>query len=220
LTSPAIGILGGTFDPIHLGHMRLAEEVADALGLTQVRFVLAGRPPHRTAPRTGAAHRVAMTRLALAGNARFVLDDRETRRAGLSYTVDTLSEIRAEAGAATPLVLMLGADAFAKFDNWRRWRDILDLAHVAVAHRPGADLSNISEALRTEWQTRRTSQRKLAHAAGAMFEVAVTALDISATHLRAMLADGRSARYLVAPDTLSYIEKHHLYSKEAHAPVG
>ena len=127
--SPAIGILGGTFDPIHLGHLRLAEEVADALKLAQVRFIPAGTPPHRAMPRTDAVHRLAMVRLAIANNPRFALDDRETQRTGLSYTHDTLASLRAEVGDATPLVLIMGADAFVKLETWHRWREI-GRAHV------------------------------------------------------------------------------------------
>lgn len=212
MTAPAIGILGGTFDPIHLGHLRLAEEVADALGLAQVRFIPAAMPPHRDAPHSSAAHRVAMTRLAIADNPRFVLDDRETRRAGPSYTVDTLSEIRGEVGANIPLALIMGADAFAKFDTWRRWQDIFSLAHIAVAHRPGTTLDALPGVLVDAWRARRVSASDaLQTSAGAILEVEITALDISATRIRAQWAERKSARYLVAPDVLQYIEHNALF---------
>ena len=211
----AIGILGGTFDPIHLGHLRLAEEVADALHLAQVRFIPGGTPPHRVTPRSDAAHRLAMTRLAITGNPRFALDERETKRAGLSYTVDTLSEVRAEVGAATPLVLMMGADAFVKFDTWRRWRDIFDLAHIAVAHRPGASLSEMPATLADE-VTRRRAQASTAitQAAGCLFEVAITALNISATAIRDQIARRLSTRYLLPAEVQTYISDNHLFLKD------
>src|SRR5258705_5266033 len=113
-TAP-VGVLGGTFDPIHFGHLRLAEEVAHTLRLAEVRLVPSGTPPHRAAPHAATAHRVAMVRLAAAGNPLFVVDERETARSGPAYTFDTLSGMRAELGASCPLVLLLGADAFLDF---------------------------------------------------------------------------------------------------------
>ena len=124
----ALGILGGTFDPIHFGHLRLAQEVADALSLSEVRFIPGGTPPHRAAPHSSAQHRVAMVRLAIEDNPLFVLDERETRRDGPSYTFDTLAALRAELGAAQPLVLIMGADAFTAFNRWHRWQ--IGRAHV------------------------------------------------------------------------------------------
>ena len=109
---PLIGVLGGTFDPIHYGHLRLAQELGEGLGLAQVRFVPASRPPHRSEPGTAPAHRLEMVRLAIAGNALFAPDAREIDPAGPSYTFDTLTSLRAELGSETPLCLLLGADAF------------------------------------------------------------------------------------------------------------
>lgn len=214
MTAPAIGILGGTFDPIHLGHLRLAEEVAEALALAQVRFIPGGTPPHRDVPLSSAPHRVAMTRLAIQGNARFALDERETRREGPSYTFDTLTQIRAEAGAGTPLVLMMGADAFAKFDTWHRWREIFDLAHIAVAHRPGVASSDFPAALAAQVTQRRSDERRLTTPAGLILRVAITALDISATAIRGAIARRCSVRYLVAPEVMAYIEHNSLFLKD------
>jgi nicotinate-nucleotide adenylyltransferase len=215
LTLPAIGILGGTFDPIHLGHLRLAEEVADALRLAQVRFIPCGTPPHRSAPRSSAEHRVAMIRLAIANNPRFALDERELQRAGPSYTFETISAVRTEVGAAVPLVLIMGADAFIKFDTWHRWREIFDLAHIAVAHRPGSRLTDMSALITAQYQQRRMNALDGADtAAGHLFEVPITALDISATRIRATIAGHRSARYLLPAEVYSYIECNALFSKE------
>lgn len=213
----AIGILGGTFDPVHLGHLRLAQEVADTLALSEVRFMPGGTPPHRAAPQTGAAERVAMVKLAIADNPLFTLDERETRRSGPSYSFDTLTELRAEMGPTRPLVLIMGADAFLGFNGWHRWRDILGLAHVAVAHRPGAVLAEIKdELLAREFAQRRvTDTQAVQHApAGSIVVVPITALDISATAIRAMIRAGRSVRYLVPAAAIAQIEHNYLFLKE------
>ena len=213
----AIGILGGTFDPVHLGHLRLAQEVADTLALSEVRFMPGGTPPHRAAPQTGAVERVAMVKLAIADNPLFTLDERETRRSGPSYSFDTLTELRAEMGPTRPLVLIMGADAFLGFNGWHRWRDILGLAHVAVAHRPGAVLAEIKdELLAREFAQRRvTDTQAVQHApAGSIVVVPITALDISATAIRAMIRAGRSVRYLVPAAAIAQIEHNYLFLKE------
>ena len=213
----SIGILGGTFDPVHFGHLRLAQEGADALALNEVRFIPGGTPPHRVTPRTSAAHRVAMVKLAIADNPMFHIDERETRRSGLSYMFDTLTELRSEVGAAAPLVLIMGADAFSAFNTWHRWRDIFGLAHIAVAHRPGTALADIkAEALSGEFAQRRVDDAaKIACApAGAIVVVPITALDISATAIREAIQSQRNARYLTPAAVLQYIEHNHLFLKE------
>ena len=186
------------------------------LDLQEVRFIPSGTPPHRAAPSTAAADRVAMVKLAIAGNALFTLDERETRRDGRSYTFDTLSEVRAEVGAAPPLVLIMGADAFVAFDQWHRWREIFDLTHIAVAHRPGAALSAIQDAtLAREWTQRRAAgAAALQRAAGSIFEVPITALDISATAIRAAIGGGRSVRYLMPQAVIEYTNRKYLFLKE------
>lgn len=218
VTRRAIGILGGTFDPVHFGHLRLAQEVAQALDLQEVRFIPSGTPPHRAAPSTAAADRVAMVKLAIAGNALFTLDERETRRDGRSYTFDTLSEVRAEIGAALPLVLIMGADAFVAFDQWHRWREIFELTHIAVAHRPGAALSAIQNAALARELTQRRAAGVAAlqrhHACGSIFEVPITALDISATAIRAAIGGGRSVRYLMPQAVIEHINRKYLFLKE------
>lgn len=217
-TSPAaIGILGGTFDPIHYGHLRLAQEVAQTLALAEVRFIPAAAPPLREQPRTAAQHRVAMVRLAIAGNPLFTVDDRETRRSGLSYTYDTLAELRAALGNACPLVLIMGADAFLRFDRWHRWREIFELAHLAVAHRPGTAMGDIdSRDLAREFTARRVADATTLHAApaGRIAVLAIPALDISATAIRAALAAGRSARYWTPDAVIEYINHNYLILKD------
>ena len=135
--SAPIGIMGGTFDPVHFGHLRLAQEAAEILGLELVRWVPAGQPWHRVAPLASAAHRLEMVRLAIERNSLFELDDAEIRQTAPGFTVETLERLRGEFGAKRPLVLLLGTDAFRNLSSWQRWRDLFDLAHVFVAQRPG-----------------------------------------------------------------------------------
>jgi nicotinate-nucleotide adenylyltransferase len=216
LMQGAIGILGGTFDPIHFGHLRLAQEVAEALSLTQIRFIPGGTPPHRALPQTPAADRVAMVKLAIDGNPLFVVDERETRRSGKSYTFDTLTELRMELGANCPLVLLMGADAFLGFETWHRWQEIFGLAHIAVAHRPGSVLGEMPPALAREFAHRHTHDTQAVSrvAAGTIIEVPITALDISATAVRAMVREQRSARYLLPPAVIQYINYNQLFLKD------
>jgi nicotinate-nucleotide adenylyltransferase len=133
----ALGIFGGTFDPIHYGHLRLAETAREALGLEGVRLIPAGQPPHRATPGASGAHRLAMARLAAADNPAFEVDPAEVEAAQASFTILTLERLRATLGTDRPLVLLLGVDAFLGLPTWRRWTELFDLAHVAVANRPG-----------------------------------------------------------------------------------
>jgi nicotinate-nucleotide adenylyltransferase len=210
-TRPAVGVYGGTFDPIHIGHLRLAEELSEMLGLDAVRFIPAGIPPHRAAPQTAAVHRLEMLRRALAGNAKFSADAREIERAGPSYTVDTLTELRAEVGAQTPLWMLLGADAFLGLPSWNDWRRVLDLANIAVAARPGCaalGLAELPTPLRETVETRLGWDNT---AAGAIRLLPMTPLDISSTAIRAARLRGASLRYLVPDAVLDYLHEHALY---------
>lgn len=214
-----LGLFGGTFDPVHLGHLRLAEEAREALGLASVRWIPAGQPPHRGAPRLSGAHRLAMVRLAVAGNPAFQVDGAEVASSGPSYTVTTLQRLRRELGPEQPLVLLLGADAFAGLPGWHRWQALLGLAHLVVLHRPGYALA--SEALAPELGQLLAARQagdpaRLAGApAGAILALPMTQLDISATHIRQLLAAGRSARYLLPPAVLDYIDQHQLYRNKS-----
>ena len=213
-----IGVFGGTFDPIHFGHLRLAEELAETAKLAQVRFLPSGTPPHRSRPGAEAGHRVEMTRLAIAGNSRFEVDDRETRRAGPGYTYDTLGELRQELGSRRGLVLLLGADAFLELATWHRWRALFDLAHILVAYRPGFPIDSwharMPEPLAHEYAARYMQQPLAVHLApaGGIAAVAMTALDISATFVRTTVRAGSSPRYLLPDAVLDYIRTHGLYS--------
>lgn len=210
-----IGIFGGTFDPIHYGHLRLAEEGRDTLRLAQVVFVPAGKPPHRDAPRCAAEHRYRMTELALAGNADFRADDLEIRSEAPSYTVDTLARLRIAHGPQRPLVLLLGVDAFLGLPTWHRWRELFSLAHVGVASRPGyplgADQMSLPLAKEFDWRRSRDPELWRAQPAGNILTFDMTPLAISASSLRRTLGHGHSVRYLLPEVVLDYIGSHQLY---------
>jgi len=218
MSTGPIGVLGGTFDPVHYGHLRLAEELAGTLKLDEVRLVPSGTPPHRAAPRVSAEHRLAMVELAAADNDRLKVDAREVQRAGPGYTFDTLTELRKEAGATRPLALLVGADAFLEFAAWHRWHEIFGLAHVVVAHRPGYPVERWTERmpqpLAREYSARLMQQPLAIHLspAGGIVVTPFTALDISATAVREMLRNGASPRYLIPDNVIQYIQTHRLYS--------
>ena len=191
-----LAIFGGTFDPIHIGHLTVAWEAAELLD-AEVRLMPASVPPHRPPPLASPAERVAMLRAALAGQSRLTLDARELQRVGPSYTIDTLHELRAEQGPR-PLVLLLGADAFAGLPGWHRWRELFDFAHVGVLSRPGVEAA-WPDALVQEVAARRVEEVAALRAepCGKLIELAVTPLEISATRIRELLAVGRDPRYLL-----------------------
>ena len=213
--SDALGLFGGTFDPVHYGHLRLAEESIAHLGLGAVRWIPAGQPPHRERPQVTAAQRLRMVRQATAGNPRFYVDPAEVEAAAPSYTVLTLERLRLELGDRLPLVLLVGADAFAGLASWHRWRDILELAHVAVSHRPGfpVEPASLPRELAAEFAARRLPDAGgLGESpGGGIVTFAMTQLAISATQIRKLLANGLSARYLLPDDVLDYIQTHSLY---------
>jgi len=215
-----IAILGGTFDPIHFGHLCMAQELCEALQLASVRFVPAASPPHRDQPQTATAHRVAMVQLAIAGNPAFILDTRELEREGPSYTFDTLATLRAELGTEVPLCLLLGGDAFLGLPSWHRWQELLGLAHIVVAHRPGAIPSEASMpgALRALWQQHCTDNPAslTVSPAGHILLHPITALDISASAIREQLQQGHSPHYLMPEAVLDYIHTYHLYENRSH----
>jgi len=213
--SEPLGLFGGTFDPVHFGHLRLAEESINHLGLAGVRWIPAGQPAHRGQPDVTAAQRLEMVLRSTAGNARFSVDASEVEAAAPSYTVHTLERLRAEFGAEQSLVLLVGADAFAGLAAWHRWRDIFGLAHVAVSHRPGfpVEISSLPDELASEFNGRRLSNTSALKdsPAGAIVTFAMTQLAISATQIRKLLANGLSARYLLPDSVLDYIQLHQLY---------
>jgi nicotinate-nucleotide adenylyltransferase len=192
-----LAVFGGTFDPIHIGHLRAAWEAAEALG-AEVRLVPAKIPPHRPQPVASPEQRVAMLRAALAGQDRLRLDLRELDRPGPSFTFDTLTSLRSEVGDQRPLVLVIGADAFAGLPGWHRWRELFDLAHVCVLTRP-AQIPAMPDELAAEVAARHVDSVETLRttSAGRVLDMVVSALGISATRIRTLLAEGHEPRWLV-----------------------
>lgn len=199
-----IGVFGGTFDPVHYGHLRTAFELWQLLHLAEVRFLPTGNPPHRDPPLAGAALRLRMVRAAVAGLPAFTVDDREIRRSGVSYSVDTLAELRAEYPRRS-LCLLLGMDAFLGLPHWHRWRELLELAHIVVAHRPGWKVPTMGPLGEVMVDHGTGSIRELhERTAGRIYVHAVTQLEISSTELRQLIVSGLDPRYLV-PDEVRRI---------------
>ena len=210
LLSTAIGILGGTFDPVHNGHLRLAIEVREALNLAEVRLIPAYLPNLRGAPRASAEQRLALLKLACTEPSLRV-DDRELRRPGVSYSVDTLCDIRAELGA-TPLCFIVGQDAFNHLPRWHRWRELLSFAHLVVATRPGYVTPEDQELGAFVMRAATTDATALLNqAAGQLLFQTIPRLPISATDLRQRVAQGRSIAHLTPPAVVDYIASHRLY---------
>lgn len=209
-----IGLFGGTFDPLHYGHLRTAFELWQALRLSEVRFMPTGSPPHREQPHVPAQLRLAMVQAAVADQSAFVVDDREVRRTGVSYSVDTLTELRQEYPERS-LCLLLGMDAFLGLPNWHRWRELLDLAHVIVAHRPGWRAPTMGPLGEVMVDRGTGSVRDLHEQRGGRIYVhAVTQLEISSTDLRQLIAAGHDPRYLVPEEVRRIIRETKCYAAE------
>jgi len=199
----SIGVCGGSFDPVHFGHLRTAFEVRQQLGLEQLRFIPAGNPPHKEGPRVSATDRVNMLELAIGGSPSVVIDERETQRLKPSYTIDTLLELQQELPQAS-LTLIIGTDQFSVFDTWHRWQDLLQVAHLAVMERPGELLSGFAnDLLQGEYASKVTL-------------CPVTQLDISSTRIRKDWRAGTDIRFLVPYAVRQYIIEHNLYTGSTH----
>ena len=213
-----LAILGGTFDPVHYGHLRLAADMRKALQLPEVRLVPAGVPPHRTPPVASGAHRLAMTELGCAEFPGLRADPREVERAGPSYTVATLESLHDEQ-PGRPLALIVGADAFAGLEQWWHWQRLFSLAHFLVVERPGIAFAPdaLSPTLKVHWERRLTTDpMRLARTlSGAILRVPVTPQPISASAIRAALARGAAGmsevRGLLPAAVLAYIDRNQLY---------
>jgi nicotinate-nucleotide adenylyltransferase len=199
-----IGVFGGTFDPIHCGHLRTAFELWQELKLAQIRFLPTGSPPHREKLYASPEQRLEMVRAAVADQPAFIVDDREVRRSGVSYSVDTLAELRHEYPQRS-LCLLLGMDAFLGLPGWHRWRELLTLAHIVVAHRPGwrAPTTGPLGELMVDHGTGSILALQQERA-GRVYVRAVTQLEISSTELRTLITGGGDPRYLV-PDAVRKI---------------
>jgi nicotinate-nucleotide adenylyltransferase len=221
--SATVAVFGGTFDPVHYGHLRAALEAMEMLGLEELRMMPAGDPPHRADTLATAAQRLEMLQLAVRVCPGLRVDDREVRRSGPSFMVDTLTEIRGEIGEA-PLLLLIGQDAANALDSWHRWRDLFGLAHLVVMRRPDAQEPKAGAGkrdsrlqcrgeLRAELDQRRVDQVTRLHqsASGCVLTLEITQLDISSTFIRELIAGGRSPRFLMPEEVIGYILQRQLY---------
>ena len=205
-----LGVFGGTFDPVHLGHLRCCIEVREALELDRVIFVPSNIPPHRSAPRASPEERCEMLRLATSGIDGLSVSDFELKRSGKSYTIYTLQHFRS---AADELFFVIGSDAFGEIDTWHRWRELFGIASFAVMFRAGDERTEmdslIPPQLRGEFVRDGSTYR---HTSGnRIIPVQVTKLDISSTQIRRLIAQGRSIRFLVPEPVREYIERRRLY---------
>ena len=211
-----VALLGGTFDPIHQGHLVFARAARNALGLDQLIFMVAARPPHKPGRRVASfAHRLAMARLAVAKEPGFVVSDLEGQRNGPSYSVDTLRVLRQQLGPETTLFFLVGSDAFLEMAEWKEYSLLPRLARLVVAHRPGADFSLAAE-VRAKFgrQARQDgSGCWLLPDGGRVQELVLEPLAISSTSIRAGAAQGSVPGEFLPPEVDAYIARHHLYGR-------
>ena len=207
----AIGILGGTFDPVHCGHLRLAVEMRERLGLDSVRLVPAADPQLRAPPAATAAARLDMLRAAVAGTCALEVDERELERGGATYTVDTLVEMRRE-HPEEPLCFIAGLDAFLRLDEWERWRKIPELAHLAVARRAGASLPRGGPLARLLRRRGTADPAELRRSPAGLVHVAELPIpEVSASQIRRRLARGERVDGMVPPAVIDVIERQDSY---------
>lgn len=203
-----VGLLGGTFDPVHFGHLRSAVEVCEQLQLDELRLIPSARPPHRGMPGATATQRLRMVELALGQGGGLQVDDRELQRERPSYTVETLESLRQELGSDVALFMVLGWDAFCGLPSWHRWESLLELANLVVLQRPDYDLE-VPEVLKDLLAARSADQPERSH--GQIICLSQTPLAISATHIRTLVGSGASPRFLLPDAVLDYIENEGLY---------
>lgn len=217
-----IGIFGGTFDPVHFGHLRPALDVKQALGLREMRLIPAFLPPHRESPVANPGQRLTMLRAAVGDEPDLLVDNREMRREGTSYMVDTLTSLREEF-VDEPLCLVLGSDAFLQLDGWHRWQEIVELAHIVVTHRPGwkMDIELASDEIQQLWREHYVADPAELETcpAGKIVLQSVTPLEISATQIRALIGDGKSPRFLLPEPVWNLIRMQGLYGYVGTAPT-
>lgn len=211
MTTGAVGLLGGSFDPVHVGHLRAAMECAELSGLSSVRLVPLSQPGHRGPPVASDCQRLAMLELAVSEIRCCEIDRAELERGGVSYTVETLEAMR-EQDSVTPLAWIVGGDSFASLTTWHRWEELLDFAHLVVVNRPGTvtpDGGPLAELLRERGCDDPAELAKTP--GGRVFVLIAPGLDISSTMIRDRISAGRDARFLVPPEVLDYIHDHGLY---------
>jgi len=208
-------VLGGTFDPVHNAHLSTALEVAKLLGVTQVRLIPCGDPPHRGAPGASVQQRLRMLQAALGDQPQFVIDTQELERDGPSYMVDTAANLRHQLGEQLPICLMMGMDAFLGLPSWHHWQQISEYVHIVVIARPGWQMACCEmDAPLSQWLSERqvaTVAELLRVPAGQIFMATVSQMDISATQIREKIAAGESPQGLLPEAVLQLIEKEKLY---------
>ena len=209
--SEPLVILGGTFDPVHYGHLRCAEEARQKLGVKTVSLLPAGQPVHRATPRASAAQRLDMLQLAIGEFPHLDIDDREVSRGGPSYMVDTLKDFRQQ-WPQRPLLLLLGQDAVNRLDSWHQWPELFELAHIVILTRPSSP-AVYSQELAEQIQKRQaaSSEPLLASTAGRVLSLQVAAIDISATMIKSIIRLGRTPRGMLPASVLAYIDENSLY---------
>ncbi len=215
---PLIGIYGGTFDPIHYGHLRIAEELLNNTGLKRIIFVPSGVPRLRVAPVASRGHRSAMVRLAIQDNTKFSLDEREVNRPGVSTTIQSLREFRCELGDNVALCFILGIDAFVKIDQWAEWQELFALCHIILVARPGYVSISEDKALSAEIRKEFLS-RSVIYAGnlelqpnGFIYTAQTSLLEISASQIRLLIKNNKSIRYLLPENVADYIQSNRLYT--------
>ena len=209
----ALGVLGGAFDPVHIGHLRGAIAVREHLGLERVDLLPAAQSPLKDAATVTAADRLAMLEAAVRGVPGLGIDARELAREGPSYTVDTLIELRREVGQVLPLIWIVGTDILPSLPRWSRWQQLLELAHLVILERPGADSPPLAV---TQWldQHRIDQNALLTSAAGGVMTLDQPVLDIASSDIRALLAAGRDPRFLLPDVVMEYIKRHKLFMRD------
>jgi len=207
-----IGILGGTFDPVHHGHLRLAIECYERLALAEVRLIPLYTPPHRRPPLVTAEHRLAMLRIAVGDSDKLKVDECEIHRQGTSYTIDTVSALRGRFGNAS-LILLLGTDAFNRLHTWYRWESLLEQVHIVIAERPGVSTHPDDDAIMDLLDVHGVPDAALLHTTshGKIFRLQIPWLDISATRIRDSLRLHHDPSWLLPAGVIDYIHGHQLY---------
>ena len=214
MTQP-VGILGGTFDPVHNGHLHLATTLSEQLRLAEILFVPVDNPPHRPAPLASSKQRLEMLKLAIENHPHLKIDDCELQRSGVSYTIDTLKHVRKIIGK-TPLCLIMGIDNFKTLNSWHQWQSLLDYAHIVIVNRPGNDdeideieIKRFMDSFITKSVMNLHAQR-----AGCILRLNITMLDISSTQIRKNYQSGLETESLLPDKVLDFIHTHHLYNKQ------
>lgn len=210
LTKP-IGILGGTFDPIHNGHLHIANEIFLHLNLQTIHLIPCYKPVHRNLPLASAPDRLAMVKLAVADQAGLIADDREIIRGGPSYMIDTLHSLRQDF-PRTPLCLIMATDAFQYFDKWKNWQEIADIAHLVVVNRNDYPSPNVT-ALKTLLEKKQSKNPRVLKQTlgGHIYLMQIPKLDVSGTEIRRLITHGGNPEGMLPEAVLSYIQTHHLY---------